>query len=332
MSLIKNNISIIRCKYCNSPKVVKFGIYKGIQRYYCKDCNRKFVLNTLPKMKTPVSWIAAAMDMYYRGMPLDSIQGHMELVYGKYFSEAGIYKWIIRFTKEAIEKAKSFKPVVGSTWIADETSLNVGGRIIWFWDIIDSSSRYLLASHLSNTRTTEDAQILIEKAIAIAWKVPETIITDKLRAYIDGIDLASGGVARHIRSKPFTDEDSTNFIERFHGTLKERTNVIRNFGNLATARLLTDGWLIQYNFFKEHESLGNVSPAKNMKIELPFNDWNDIVKTAGSVKDSYIPEVEMAIAKPITQKQKRSAYMRKVRLKSIAKKKATTPSIKMLRG
>lgn len=330
--LTNNSLSTIKCKYCNSPDVVKFGTYKGIQRYFCKNCKRKFVLDTLPKMKTPMLWIASALDMYYRGMPLDSIQGHMELVYGKYFSEAGIYKWIIRFTKEAIKKAKGFQPVVGSTWIADETSLNVGGRNIWFWDIIDTKSRYLLASHLSVTRTTEDAQILIEKAIARAWKVPETIITDKLRAYIDGIDLASSGVARHIRSKPFTDVDSTNFIERFHGTLKERTNVIRNFGNLATARLLTDGWLVQYNFFKEHESLGNVSPAKKMGIELPFNDWNDIVKTAGDAKDSYIPEVEMPIAKPVTEKQAKRAYMRKAMRKSIAKKKATTPSVGTMRG
>lgn len=69
-----------------------------------------------------------------------------------------------------------------------------------------------------------------------------------------------------------------------------------------------------------------------MKIELPFNDWNDIVKTAGSVTDSYIAEVEVPIAKPVTEKQTKKAYMRKARLKSIAKKKATTPGIKMLRG
>jgi len=332
MVLIRNSITITRCKYCNSPNIVKFGIYKGIQRYFCKDCKRKFVLDTLPKMKTPMSWIADAMDSYYRGFPLDSIQGHMNQVYGKYFSEAGIYKWIIRFTKEAIMKAKGFRPIVGDVWIADETGLNVGGRNIWFWDIIDTNSRYLLASHLSRSRTTEDAQILVEKAIARAGKTPTVIITDKLQAYIDGIDLASGGGSRHIRSKPFTDVDSTNFIERFHGTLKERTNVIRNFGNLTTARLLTDGWLIQYNFFKEHESLGNISPAKNMNIELPFKDWNDIIATASSPKDSYIPPLDTPIAKPVTKKQKRSAFMRKAVRKSIAKRRAINPSISTLRG
>jgi len=34
----------LNCKYCGSPNVVKFGTFNGIQRYWCKDCKRKFVL------------------------------------------------------------------------------------------------------------------------------------------------------------------------------------------------------------------------------------------------------------------------------------------------
>ncbi len=318
--LIKNKMTFIKCKYCGSPQVIKFGTRQDIQRYYCKDCERKFVLDTLPKMKTPMTWIGSALDMYYRGMPLDSIQGHMKLVYGKYFSEAGIYKWIVRFTKEAIKKSKDFKPVVGGKWIGDETAINAGGKKVWFWDIIDAKTRFLLASHISNTRRTEDAQVLVEKAIQRASKVPDTIITDKLGVYIDGISVANDKI-KHIRSKPFTEENHTNFIERFHGTMKERTNVIRNFNNLKTARLLTDGWIIQYNYFKEHESLGNVSPAKRMKIELPFKDWNDIVRTSG--EDNYVVEAEhLPIAQPTTKRQKRSAYLRKSVRKSVAKKRS----------
>lgn len=320
-----------KCKYCQSPNVIRFGTYKGVQRYYCKDCKRKFVLDTLPKMKTPMSWVAAALDMYYRGMPLDSIQGHMKMMYGKYFSEPGIYKWIVRFTQEAVRRARDFHPVVGDTWVADETSLNVDGRNIWYFDIIDADTRYLLASHLSTNRTTADAQVLVEKAIARAGKVPKVIITDKLQAYIDGIDLASGGTTKHIRSKPFTEEDSTNLIERFHGTLKERTDVIRNFGNLATARLLTEGWLLHYNFFKEHESLGSVPPVNTMKVKLPFADWNDIVKNAGGAKEPYMSQLETPKAKPMTQKQKRRAYMRRAVHKSQAKSKVTIPGITTLR-
>ena len=296
----------MNCKYCDSLNVIKFGTFQGIQRYWCKDCKRKFTeLDTLPKMKTPINEIGSVLNMYYDGMPIDAIQAQLNLQHGKYLSEPGIYKWIARFTKQAIVKAKDFKPKVGNVWLADETGLNVGNRNIWFWDIIDAKSRYLLASHISVTRTTEDAQILIEKAIKRAGKMPEVVITDKLSSYIEGIDLATGGRAAHIRSKPFTDENSTNVIERFHGTLKQRTRVIHHFRDLETARLLTDGWLIHYNFFKDHESLGNVSPVKHMKVEMPFADWNDIVRhsdIADTAKFKFVKSIP--IHKPRTKNKR----------------------------
>ncbi len=315
------------CKYCNSENTIKFGTYNGVQRYYCKDCHRKFTeLDTLPKMKTPINEIGSALNMYYGGMPIDAIQSNLYQQYGKYLSEPAIYKWIIRFTKEAIIKTKDFKPEVGNVWLADETGLNVGNRNVWFWDIIDAKTRYLLASHISIARTTGDAQILIEKAIERAGKMPGIVITDKLRAYIDGIDLATGGRAAHIRSKPFTDENSTNIIERFHGTLKQRTNVIHHFKDLETARLLTEGWLIHYNFFKEHESLGDVSPVKHMKLDMPFNDWNDVVRYSNVGQSSTFKfTVVKPMHRPRTEKQKRSAYFRKAVHKSRAKRKLIEP-------
>lgn len=33
------------CKYCGSPNVVKFGTFEGVQRYWCKNCERKFADN-----------------------------------------------------------------------------------------------------------------------------------------------------------------------------------------------------------------------------------------------------------------------------------------------
>ena len=136
----------LNCKYCNSPNVIKFGTFHGIQRYWCKDCKRKFTeLDTLPKMKTPINEIGSVLNMYYGGMPIDAIQAQLNLQHGKYLSEPAIYKWIVRFTKEAIVKAKDFKPKVGNVWLADETGLNVGNRNVWFWDLIDAKSRYLLA-------------------------------------------------------------------------------------------------------------------------------------------------------------------------------------------
>jgi len=134
-----------------------------------------------------------------------------------------------------------------------------------------------LASHISETRTIEDALTLMQKAALKAGKPPRKIITDKLAAYLDGIELAFGADTKHIQSKPFTVVDSTNIIERFHGTLKARTKVIKSFKNMETAKLLTDAWLVHYNFFKEHEYLDNVSPAQKMGIKVPFKDWAEVL-------------------------------------------------------
>ena len=112
--------------------------------------------------------------------------------------------------------------------------------------------------------------------------MPKRIITDKLRAYLDGVELVFGSETVHVQSSPFEKEDSTSLIERFHGTLKDRTDVIRGFGNMDTARLLTDAWLVHYNFFKEHEGLGNIPPAQKMAqkhgLRCPFEDWEDVAR------------------------------------------------------
>ncbi len=269
----------VSCKNCGSKNIVKYGKFGDVQYLWCKDCQRKFTeLDTLPNMKTPIKEISSALNGYYGGEPLDAIQNRLKQDYGDYLSEPAIYKWVVRFTREAIEKAKDFTPKVGNTWVADETVISIDGHNVWFWDIIDADSRYLLASHVSLKRTVKDAQILIEKAIERAGKSPKVIITDKLRGYVDGIDLASLGLTEHKQSQPFVKEDSTNLIERFHGILKQRTDAMHHFKDIDTARLLTEGWLIHYNFFKEHESLGNESPAQHMKIPLPFSNWETIVR------------------------------------------------------
>ena len=38
----KQNSNTITCKYCGAGGVVKYGSYKGVQRYWCKVCQRKF--------------------------------------------------------------------------------------------------------------------------------------------------------------------------------------------------------------------------------------------------------------------------------------------------
>lgn len=169
----------------------------------------------------------------------------------------------------------------GSTWVADETVIHLkekGGLKQWFWDIIDDKTRFLLASHMSEGRGTKDAQILMERAAKRADMIPKSVTTDKLAAYLDGVELTFGADTKHIQAKKLTAEDGTQIIERFHGTLKDRTKVLCSFMRKGTAKIFTDGWLCHYNFFRPHPTIGNKTPAEAAKAETPYKSWKDVIE------------------------------------------------------
>jgi len=243
------------------------------------------------KMKTPARRIASVMGMYYGGMPLDAIQQQFKQDYGLDMSESNYWNWVQRFTKQAIKQAKDFKPNVGDHWVADETYMKLGKRNVYFWDIMDTDTRYLLASHVSFTRSGRDAKALMNLAQKKAGKSPSVVVTDKLAAYIMAVEDTFGADSKHRRGGPFYSvEDSTSQIERFHRTLEQRTKVFQKFKDIDDIRLLTDGWLINYNFFKQNEGCGNIPPAQAMSKVVPFKDWNDIVRPES------VPETEYRVS------------------------------------
>jgi hypothetical protein len=57
---------------------------------------------------------------------------------------------------------------------------------------MDESTRYLIASHLSPTRSGRDAEALLLEASKRAGKIPRAIKTDRLGSYVDGLERAFG--------------------------------------------------------------------------------------------------------------------------------------------
>ena len=242
------------------------------------------------KMKTPAKLIASALGMYYGGMPLDAIQQQFRQDHDLDMSESTYWNWVKRFTKEAIRQCKDFKPDVGDTWVADETYMKLGDKAIYFWDVIDTKTNYLLASHVSFSRGAREARILMRLAAQRAGKTPKIIITDKLGSYIVAIEDEFGADTKHIQGSPFKtvfSGESTAEIERFHKTLEQRTKVFEKFKDIASIKLLTNGWLINYNFFKQNEGCGNIPPAQAASKVVPVKDWNDVVIPEGAPDFDY---------------------------------------------
>jgi hypothetical protein len=84
--------------------------------------------------------------------------------------------------------------------------------------------------------------------------------------------------AEHKQGSPFDVQTNTNLIERFQGTLKDRTKVLRGLKKPETAKKFIEGWLIHYNYFRPHISLKGKTPARKASIILSANDWLDVVR------------------------------------------------------
>lgn len=294
-------VSNVACKNCGSEAVVKYGSYKGVQRYFCKVCQRKFKAdNALFHMKVSPEYISTALSMYYSGSSISDIRNHLKQEHGYYPSKHVVFEWVDKYTSLAAKQFQDVHPKVSDTWIADETVLEMDKGIkVWFFDLIDSKTRYLLSSRASLSRTTRDAQMLIDRAIKRAGKEPKVIITDKLASYLD---VRYGKDAEHRQGGPFkvkSSGESTSQIERFHGTIKDRTKVMRAFRDIETLHQFMDGYLTYYNFFKPNEALNGKTPAEAAKIDYQVKNWKDLSQSPVSKDTELQSHKRIKITKPM---------------------------------
>lgn len=275
----------IKCKWCGSDDITKYGIDDGNQEYLCNKCHRKFNNVDAPYgMRSPVEQIGTAIALYYDGLSLSDVARRLDETFHNPVSRSTVYRWLIKYVIEAVNLLETLSPKVSDTWVCDETVLKVDAGNLWFWDIIDEETRFLLASHMSKTRGLPDVMTVMHRAQKRAGKNPRFILSDSLAVYPDGIERIFGADALHVKAKGITHEINTNLIERFHSTIKERTKIIRGFKTYDTAELLMDGFLIHYNFFRPHMSLNNQTPAEVAGLRLGIKNWADLVRTVGKIK------------------------------------------------
>jgi transposase-like protein len=306
--------SEVICKLCGSSDVVKYGKIGDTQYFWCYNCKHKITaLDTLPKMQTPIKEVASAVSMYYDGLSQNDIRRELKQIYNRDVSDFAVYNWIERFTKDAVNITNHYRPNVGYVWLADETVINVGGKQCWLLDIIDVKTRFLVASKLSPTRRVEDVQDVLKEAYTRTGRIPKVIMTDHLEAYIYGIKLTFGDKAKHLQVKKFTAKPNNNIIERMQGTIKERTKVMRDLKSLDTAQLVLDGFLVNYNYFRPHETL-KTTPANKAQVRFPYDNWEGLIKHSEEAKmqafqPHYPPIQPLPYIKPTAYERERFEQM-----------------------
>ena len=280
------------CKNCGSSKTIKKGKANGKQRYKCKDCGTFFIDNdNFARMRTKKHIISVAMDLYYEGMSVRKIQRQIEYIFKVEVSQVAIYKWILKYSELTKEYVSTLKADLGDVWHTDETVIKIKGQQYWFWETIDARTRFMVAEHLSKTRTIEDSTKLFTDARNRTIKTPKIIYADGCFAYRKGFNKAfytnKGTKTKLVQNVGINGRPHQNMVERLHGSLKDILRARRGMDQESRTELMLDGWFVYYNFLRPHSALNGKTPAEAAGIRLNLeNRWETLIELATKWKNS----------------------------------------------
>jgi len=274
----------MNCKYCYSENVVKNGKVKEKQVFKCKDCGKRFFKNNrFAKMRTDKNIIVAAINLYYDGLSLRKTQKNLKRLFGKKVSQVTILNWIRKYSILVKEYVKTLVPQLSGLWHEDETMLDCEGRNVWFWEMIDEDTKFLVASHLSETRTLKDTIAIFKKGVEQSKVRPRAVFVDGSHAYKTAFNKVFWTMRKATRPDfvqrvGVRTRETNNIVERLHGTLKDRTRPMRGLKDFESTNAILEGYTVHYNFVREHQSLGK-TPAQAARTNAPDN-WKGLIEEA----------------------------------------------------
>jgi transposase-like protein len=273
------------CKYCGSEKVVKDGKVKGKQVYKCKDCRHRFYLNSnFSKMRVEKNIVVAALNFYYDGLSLRKAQRNLEQIFGERVNQVTILRWIQKYSKLVKDFVSTLTPQLSGLWHEDETMLSCEGRNVWFWEMIDEDTKFLVASHVSGTRTLEDTIALFKRGYEQSKVRPRALFVDGSFVYQTAFNKVFYTMRKDTRPElvqrvGIGARETNNLVERMHGTVKDRTRVMRGLKSFESTKSLLEGFTIHYNYVRPHQSLNGKTPAQAARTEAPCT-WKGLIDEA----------------------------------------------------
>jgi len=281
------------CPLCKqTTDVIKRGVRinrSGLQqRYYCKECKRRFTGRPVgfEGMKNRADVIATSLDLYYRGLSLRQIVEHLEMAYKVKVSHGTIYYWIKKYVELVSKYTQELMIGASERWHADETVLQVNGRHLILWALLDSETRFLLATHISQRRGEDDASVLLRKGMKTSEEQPLEIVTDGLGSYNKAIkkEIATDPKNPVIHLQGPLSKGLNNKMERMNRTIKSRTKTMAGLCNEASVTIFIEGFKAYYNFVRPHTAL-NMTPAMMTGIASEKYDWIELIKKSAKKKE-----------------------------------------------
>lgn len=226
-----NETTITKCPFCNENSFIKYGHYKtGIQKYYCKKCNKKFspLTNTIfDSKKIPITeWIEYLMHLFeFHSIRSSSRDNRNAESTGKYWLKKvfsvlkDIQKDVILEDKIYIDEA--YFPVIKSdTVLKDGKKLRgISRNKIGVTTALDNHNHF----YLYVTYTSKPSDESTWNAIGSHIKEGSTLIHDGERSH--GVLIRNLNLKEEVyKTKDTTKLDDKNNplnpINNFHALLK----------------------------------------------------------------------------------------------------------------
>lgn len=279
----------IQCDRCGSIRTIHYGKSAEKQVFFCKDCQHKFKEpSLLKKARYDPKIITLTLDLYFSGLSLRKVARSVNDHFGLEIDHSTVYNWIKTYIPIISNYVNSLVPSESSSkrWSADEVFVAMKDGVVrktttnlaFLWNVMDYSTRFILASKLSERRDTKGAIQVFQEAIKNAHGMqPNIITTDALQAYDVGIktvfDNKPWHKARTGINKPHA---NNNRIERSNGTQRERIKVQRGWKSMDT--MIPEGLRIHMNCVKPHMALQGRTPAQKIGLMREKAKWIDLLE------------------------------------------------------
>ena len=268
----------MNCKYCQSPRTMKYGFKGGNQYYKCNDCMRKFAgTEGLPGMRHSANIIGAAIELFYNGLSSGEISRLLIKGRGIKVDPATVWRWVMKYSKKTGGILNSIKVRTSKQWVVNETVIKMSGEKVWFWDVIESDNGFLLATHLSLTGNKRSAVAVLSEASSRTMDMPVQIVSSGVTAYPDAVEMVFGAYSAHTIAKDLAAQASLNIIDEFQEAQKTRIGIMRGLKTLESAKIISEGFIIHYNFLRPGLMLKGKTPAVAAGLNMPFRTWAGLV-------------------------------------------------------
>ncbi|MEM3112969.1 MAG: DDE-type integrase/transposase/recombinase [Candidatus Pacearchaeota archaeon] len=275
----------IICEKCKVKNIKKEGIRETknrgkVQRYKCKDCSHRFSIDDgFWKMKNHEDKITACMNMYYAVMSLRKIQEHLQMFAPKNSHYSTIYRWIVKYANMISTLTDNLQIQSGQELMSDEMEYHRLGEQNWFVDVMDTETRFMVASDYMKSRTIENLTKVLKRSKFVTNGNVKIVTTDGLQGY-ERVLKKSFGLKTHWNHKSpiihnviiASERGFNHKIERLHNTIRDRTKIMRGFhGSLESAKAIMKGMEIYYNFVRKHQGIDGKTPSEEAIPELSLS-------------------------------------------------------------